>query len=157
MTMKRSTTLGKGSKYDFTKDSNNKNSQFYNLGSDFDQKSPHSPKWTFGISRNHYDKVYYESSKMIDKNIPGPGLYNILKPFGAEGEKYTMRGRSSEDNEKVKKFIVPGPGEYTQVSMSTSGKYPLSKLKNTSNIIWSLNKSKKLEYESKGEYYLFII
>jgi hypothetical protein len=150
MTMKRSTTLGKGSKYDFTKEAKHKNSQFYDLGSDFDQKNAHSPKWTFGISRSHYDKVYYESSKMIDKNIPGPGLYDILKPFGKEGYKFTMRGKSNEDKgEKTKKLIVPGPGEYTYVSTSMTGKYPLSKYKNTTNIIWSHNKSKKLDYESK--------
>jgi len=145
MTMKRATTLGKGKKYDFTKGKNH-NSQFYDLGSDFDQGHPHSPKWTFGISRNHYDKVFYESGKIIDKNVPGPGIYDVLKPFGKDSPKYTLRGRSQE-GEKVKKLIVPGPGEYTSISTSTSGKYPLSKYKNTSNIIWSHNKSKKLDYE----------
>ena len=153
--MTRSTTLGKGSKYDFTKGAKNKNSQFYNLGSDFDQKDAHSPKWTFGISRNHYDKVYQENGKILDKNIPGPGLYDVLKPFGGEGEKYTMRGRSNEDKEKVKKLIVPGPGEYTAVSTTMKGRYPLSKYKNTSNIIWSYNKSLKLDYESK-KFFFFI-
>jgi len=147
MTMKRATTLGKGTKYDFTKDGQTKNAQFYNLGSDFDQGHPHSPKWTFGISRNHYDKVYFESGKILDKNIPGPGIYDVLKPFGREAPKYTMRGRSSELKEKTKKLIVPGPGEYTYVSTSMNGKYPLSKYKNTSNVIWSYNKSKKIDYE----------
>ena len=155
MTMKRSTTLGKGGKYDFTKESKDQNSQFYDLGSDFNQKNAHSPKWTFGISRSHYDKVYYESGKILDKNIPGPGLYDVLKPFGDEGHKYTMRGRSNEDQEKVKKLIVPGPGEYTQVAISTTGRYPLSKYKNTSNIIWSYNKSKKLDYESNNMFIYF--
>ena len=122
------------------------------MGSDFDQSHPHSPKWTFGISRNHYDKVYYESGKILDKSIPGPGIYDILKPFGREGPKFTMRGRSSEDKDKTKKLIVPGPGEYTAISTSMTGKYPLSKYKNTSNIIWSYNKSKKLEYESKYKF-----
>jgi hypothetical protein len=147
--MKRSTTLGKGKKYDFTK-IKSQNPQFYNLGSDFDQGHPHSPKWTFGISRNHYDKVFYESGKIIDKNIPGPGLYDFLKPVGRDSPKYTMRGRS-QDGEKVKKLIVPGPGEYGYVSTAISGKYPLSKFKNTANIIWSYNKSIKLNYE--GKYY----
>jgi hypothetical protein len=151
--MKRSTTFGKGLKYDFTKGKKN-SSEFYNLGSDFDQGHPHSPKWTFGISRNHYEKVYCESGKIIDKNIPGPGLYDVLKPFGREGAKYTMRGRSSEEKNKTKKLIVPGPGDYTFVSTSLNGKYPLSKFKNTTNIIWGYNKSKKIEYESN---YIFRI
>ena len=147
MTVKRSTTLGKGLKLDFTNEGKNKNSQFYNLGSDFDQIHPHSPKYTFGISRSHYDKVYYESGKILDKSIPGPGLYDVLKPFGGEGPKYTMKGKGSEENQKTKKLVVPGPGEYASVSISLSGKYPLSKYKNTCNIIWSFNKSKKLQYE----------
>lgn len=150
MTMKRSTTLGKGLKYDFTKDAKEKNSQFYNLGSDFDAKSPHSPKWTFGISRNHYNKVYLEEGKVVDKNIPGPGLYNILKPFGKDSFKFSMRGRSSEEKDKAKRPLAPGPGDYGFVSTSMSGKYPLSKYKNTTNIIWSFNKAKKLEYDSKN-------
>lgn len=148
--MKRSTTLGKGGKYDFTKEAKNKNSQFYNLGSDFDQKNSHSPKFTFGISREHYDKVYYENGKSIDKHIPGPGLYNILKPFGIDAQKFSIRGRS-EEKEKTKKNVVPGPGEYVQKSTFTTGKYPLSQYKNTSNIIWSHCKSNKLEYESKNK------
>jgi hypothetical protein len=156
MTMKRSTTLGKGLKFDFTKEGKSKNAQFYNLGSDFDQSHPHSPKWTFGISRSHYDKVYYEAGNIVDKNIPGPGLYDVLKPFGKDGPKYSMKGRSSEEKQKTKKLIVPGPGEYVAVSTSMTGKYPLSKYKNTSNIIWSHNKSKKLEYESKLFFYLSI-
>lgn len=148
MTMTRSTSLGKGLKFDFTKDAKDKNSQFYNLGSDFDQKNPHSPKWTFGISKNHFEKVYSETGKIVDKNIPGPGIYNILKPFGKDGFKFSMRGKSSEDKEKTNNLLVPGPGEYTFVSTSVSGKYPLSKYKNTTNIVWSHNKAKKLEYES---------
>jgi hypothetical protein len=149
MVMTRGTTLGKGDKFDFTKEGKSKNSNFYNLGSDFDQKHAHSPKYTFGISRENYDKVYYENSKINDKNIPGPGLYDYLKPFGGEGQKYSMRGRSNEEKEKVKKMIVPGPGEYKQVQTSAAGKYPLSKFSNTKNIIWSLNKGNKFEYESK--------
>ena len=153
--MTRGTTLGKGTKFDFTKEGKNKNSNFYNLGSDFDQKKAHSPKYTFGISRDHYEKVYYENGKINDKNIPGPGLYDTLKPFGDDGNKFSMRGRSNDEKEKVKKMIVPGPGEYTQVQTSMSGKYPLSKFNNTKNIIWSHNKSNKLQYESKLFSFLF--
>ncbi len=153
--MTRSTTLGKGKKYDFTKEAKTKNPQFYNLGSDFDASHPHSPKWTFGIARSHFEKVYIESGKRFDKNIPGPGLYDVLKPFGKEAAQYTMRGRSSENKEKTKKLIVPGPGEYGFVSTSMNGKYPLSKFKNTTNIIWSFNKAKKIEYESEKKKFYF--
>ena len=145
--MKRSTTLGKGGKYDFTKEGKNKNNQFYNLGSDFDQKNAHSPKWTFGIGRNHFEKVYAENGKIIDKNIPGPGVYDVLKPFGSDSQKFSMRGKLNDNKNKSNKLLIPGPGEYAAVSTSASGKYPLSQHKNTYNIIWSLNKSNKFEYE----------
>ena len=123
MTMKRSTTLGKGDKFDFTKEGKSKNSQFYDLGSDFDQKKSHLPQWTFGISRSHYDKVYYESNKIIDKSIPGPGLYDVLKPFGGDGNKYTIRGKPHDESDKTKKFVVPGPGEYGYVKTTDNGRY----------------------------------
>jgi hypothetical protein len=155
--VKRATTLGRGNKFDFTKEGKSKSCQFYNLGSDFDQKKAHSPRYTFGISREHYSKVYYEDGKVIDKNIPGPGNYDVLKPFGTEGQKFSIRGRSNEDKERVKKIIVPGPGEYAQVSTLKSGKYPLSKYKNTLNIVWSYNKSNRLKYEGKNFFKLFLI
>jgi hypothetical protein len=145
--MKRGTTLGKGNKFDFTKEGKSKSFQFYNLGSDFDQKKPYSPKYTFGISRDHYSKVYYEDGKVIDKCVPGPGNYDTLKPFGKDGQKFSIRGRPNEEKDRLKKLKVPGPGEYAQVSTSKSGKYPLSKYKNTLNIVWSYNKSNKFTYE----------
>jgi hypothetical protein len=52
----RSTSLGYGTKYDFTKLLKN-SAPFYNIKSDFDPKSPHSPRFTFGISREFYEKV----------------------------------------------------------------------------------------------------
>ena len=65
----RSTSLGKGDKFDFTKENKGKNAQFYNMPTDFDPNKPHTPSWTFGISRGYYDKVYYETNKMLDKNV----------------------------------------------------------------------------------------
>jgi len=53
---KRGTSIGYGNRYDFTKHINN-SAPFYNYQSDFDPKTPHSPKWTFGISREHFEKV----------------------------------------------------------------------------------------------------
>lgn len=116
------------------------------MGSDFDQKNSHLPQYTFGIGRNHYNKVYYETNKMIDKSIPGPGLYNVLKSFGSDGFKYSIRGKGNENIMENTKMIVPGPGEYAYVATSLSGKYPISKFKNTTNIIWGQSKEKKLQY-----------
>lgn len=74
-------------------------------------------------------------------------MYNVIKPFGGDSSKFSMRGRLNESKDKSSKLIVPGPGEYSAVATSASGRYPLSQFKNTSNIIWSLNKSTKFEYE----------
>ena len=50
----------------------------YNHGSDFDKAKPNMPAYSFGISRNAYDKVALpnmKSQQNPDKTIPGPGLY----------------------------------------------------------------------------------
>jgi hypothetical protein len=51
----RCASIGYGTKYDFTK--NKSGAPFYNMPTDFDPKAPHSPSFTFGISRSFYDKV----------------------------------------------------------------------------------------------------
>lgn len=143
--MTRSTSFGKGDKYDFTSGSKNKNAQFYNLPSDFDGKKPHTPAWTFGISRPYYDKVFYETNKMVDKNVPGPGKYNFLKPFGSDSFKYSIYGKGEAKNfSKTSKS--PGPGDYPQISINPSGKYPVSKMKNATAIIFGVNKEKRFNY-----------
>jgi hypothetical protein len=55
--MKRTSSFGYGTKYDFTKEVNNKNCTFYETTSDFNPKKPRHQAWTFGISRNYYSKV----------------------------------------------------------------------------------------------------
>ena len=39
--------------------------------------------FTFGMSREVYEKVYMPSQKINqDKDIPGPGQYTLLEDFG---------------------------------------------------------------------------
>lgn len=143
--MKRAASIGKGTKYDFTKEHKDKNSQFYEKGSDFDPKKSHSPSWTFGISRSHYDKVYYETNKTIDKSVPGPGKYSTLKPFGDDSVKFSIRGKLEEKNlNQTSKY--PGPGEYPTLSTNPTGKYYPSKFKNATNIIFGASKSQRFNY-----------
>ena len=144
----RSTSLGRGEKYDFTRNGRGKNPQFYNLPSDFDPKKPHTPSWSFGISRSYYEKVYYESSKFVDKNNPGPGKYNHIKPFGSDAFKFSMfgKGNSKTFSQTAK---CPGPGEYPIVSINTKGKYPLSNMKNATTIVFGLSKEKRFTYSCK--------
>jgi hypothetical protein len=118
------------------------------LGSDFDKKAPHLPAWTFGISRAYYEKVYYDTNKMLDKNVPGPGKYNCGRPFGSEAYKFTMRGKS-EDKKLSAQSKVPGPGEYPCLALKPDGKYPLSKFKNMTNICFGANKAQRFNYNCK--------
>ena len=56
----------------------------YRLSSDFELNNsatalPKSKCFSFGISREAYEKVYMPSRKINpDKSIPGPGSYTLL-------------------------------------------------------------------------------
>ena len=70
----------------------------YRVISDFDPgQSVVSTKkaFTFGVSREAYDKVYIPSQKIsVEKNLPGPGQYTLLSSIGYEGRKYSLQGRT---------------------------------------------------------------
>jgi hypothetical protein len=151
----RTTSLGKGGKYDFTKEHKGKNASFYNTPSDFDAKKPHSPAYSFGISRHYYDKVFYETTKMYDKNVPGPGKYDYLKPFGSNSLKFSIVGRPNKLN-LSQSDKQPGPGQYPTIAINPSGKYPLSSFKNSSSIIFGQNNAKRFNYTCNLIYTLFI-
>ena len=147
--MTRAAPIGKGNKYDFTHESKGKNANFYNIPSDFDKDHPHSPKWSFGIGREHFGKVYYETNKMLDKDVPGPGKYNYLKNFGTEAAKYSIKGKSNEKEISMKNK-VPGPGEYPiTIQINKDGKYPTSQFRNATKIIFGADKSKRFNYSGK--------
>ena len=99
---KRYTTFGLGNKSDFTKGEKGVNTQFYSNGTDFDKD-------------HKYKTFYYETNKMLDKNVPGPGGYNYLKPFGRDAPKFSMKGRSFEGKPSKTKDMSPGPGDYANV------------------------------------------
>jgi len=143
----RSTSLGFGNKYDFTKANKDKTAPYYNMGSDFDAKKFQHPAYTFGISRHYYEKVYCEASTFGDKSVPGPGNYNFVKPLGSDAFKYSLYGKGDQ---KIlgTKMKVPGPGEYPIVSINPPGRYPLSKMRNTTGIIWGHSKAKRFSYMS---------
>lgn len=144
----RSTSIGFGTKYDFTKDHKDKSQVFYNTSRDFDPKKSTAPAFTFGVARSFYDKVYCEANKMLDKNVPGPGLYTTTKPFGFEASKYTMVGKGKDLQKRIK-ANEPGPGDYKFVSTTIEGKYPLSKFRNTATITFGVNKEKRFNWNSK--------
>ena len=147
---KRSTTFGLGNKYDFTRTQKGINTQFYSNGSDFDKDHPHSPCFTFGVGRDKYSKVYYETNKMIDMNVPGPGHYNYLKPFGWDAAKFSMKGRSFEAKSTRNKDMSPGPGNYRNVyAINEKGKYPISNVENIRSFNFVNDKMKRFNYKCK--------
>ena len=151
----RSTNMGFGNRYDFTASQKNINSKFYGNYSDFDPQHPHGPKFSFANGRDKYEKVYIGSTVSNDKNVPGPGKYYILKPFGYDGVKFTIKGRNDNKNNnnnnnknKNKKTGVPGPGQYPiTVKINNQGKYPVSNISNISSLKFGLDKSKRFIYK----------
>ena len=137
--MKRSTSIGYGTKYDFTRDAKSKSSVFYDYKSDFDPKNPNGPRFSFGLGREH---MY----KSLDFSGPGPAKYNIRKPFGKDAIKYSMRIKlyrsASQDN-----FGSPGPGAYSAVTkINPNGTYIVSKNENVHPVEFSKDKSVRFNY-----------
>ena len=137
--MKRSASIGYGNKYDFTLDAKSKSPVFYNFKSDFDQKNPNGPKYSFGLGR---DRMY----KSFDMAGPGPGKYNTLKPFGRDGIKYTMRIKYQRSS-STGNFGTPGPGAYATITkINPNGTFTVSKYENVHPVEFCKDKSKRFNY-----------
>ena len=139
MRMTRSTSIGYGTKYDFTRDAKSKSPVFYDFKSDFDQKNQRPHRYTFGLGRDCMYRAY-------DNSCPGPAKYNILRPFGKDGIKYTMRIKynrtRSSDN-----IFSPGPGAYSAVTkINPNGTYIVSKNENVHPVEFSKDKSQRFNY-----------
>ena len=139
MRMKRSTSIGYGTKYDFTRDEKSKCPVFYNFKSDFDQKNPAGPRYSFGLGR---DRMY----RNFDNSCPGPAKYNITKPFGKDGIKYTMRIKYNRSN-STENIWSPGPAAYSTVTkINPNGTYIVSKNENVHPVEFSKDKSERFNY-----------
>lgn len=117
---KRTTTFGKGHKYDFTSDKEKTpDPGSYKTEIDILNKAK---AFSFGISREDC-KRFIETHPTSDPSIPGPGSYSFSPKFGREGRIITISGKKSEpkhiDNS-------PGPGAYNQSIEKQKGEYFLS-------------------------------
>jgi hypothetical protein len=143
--------FGFGKRSDFTQGAKGKCPQFYNIKSEFEDKKSGQPKYTFGISRHHYEKVFNEvSDDYHDKSFPGPGAYPILKEFGHGAKKFSMASKLESKNLSKAANKIPGPGEYVTMS-KLGGKQLFSKYKSTTNVIWSVDKSPRFNYDDKNK------
>ncbi|MCQ2818429.1 MAG: hypothetical protein MJ252_14270 [archaeon] len=151
--MTRVCNFGYGQRYDFTKAQKDNKADFCSFKSDFDKQHPHGPMYSFGVGRDKFTKVYVESNKNLDMNVPGPGKYYNPPAFGKGAISYSFRGRPEPNKEMVEKrkkmYPTPGPGEYPNVlSINPKGRYPLSYIENTSSV--TLRADKAMQDKEKG-------
>ena len=145
---KRYTTFGFGNKSDFTIAAKGNNAVFHDNRSDFDPKNSHGPKFSFSNGREKYGKVYLDSVKMFDKDVPGPGKYYYLKPFGSDCPKYSMKGRNENPVTRKGEFVPsPAPNLYSNVyKMNVSGRYPMSNVRNVNSVRMNYDKTRRSDY-----------
>ncbi len=88
--------------------------QAYNVVSEDFQPRPKSRAFTFGMSREHFRKVYIKENPPVDASVPGPGQYVVKRDFTEKSpSKYSLRPKTAKDCsfQNYTKF-VPGPGAY---------------------------------------------
>ena len=142
----RCASLGFGSKYDFTKNSNA--SEFISIKRDFDKGNQPGKKYSFGISREKFRKAFCPGFKIIDKDIPGPGKYNIFKEPGEDSPRYSIHEKLNSTSFINKFMNYPGPGEYKpMISINSKGKYPISKISNIKSTNFGKYKTKRFFYK----------
>ena len=149
---KRFTKFGYGTKCDFTKAGKNTANKFYSTGTDFDMKNPHSPKYSFANGRDKYGKVFLETAKPFDKEIPGPGKYNILKEFGWDAPKVSFKRKYDNPETRKKK----GEGEEDKnkdqklsnvtIQIRPNGKYAVSQIPNVNSLKFDKDRSRRTKF-----------
>jgi len=53
--------------------------------------------FSFGSSREAYDRVYYKERIPADRAIPGPGTYELSTTLGKNSLKFSITGRVGGD------------------------------------------------------------
>jgi hypothetical protein len=85
----------------------------YTLDSTF-QKQAKSRAFSFGLSREHFKKVYIKENQQVDVCVPGPGQYDHTASIKQmQGLMYTLRPKTTKDS-SFQNFtkLYPGPGTY---------------------------------------------
>ena len=171
----RKTSFGFGKKYDFTKVGNYCIKSCYNPGTDFDQKNPHGPKYSFTraprsgkapiIKRKkqeeeNEEKKVNNKKEIVDPDGPGPDKYNYLKPFGYDAPKVSMKfrhgntpvkkkGEKEGEGEEINKKIAEKPYlTKVTIQISKSGKYAVSQIPNVNSIRFDKDGSKRTKFVS---------
>ena len=128
--MTRKAGIGYGTKYDFTKEFE-RGTEFISIKRSYDLKNFPGVKYSFGIGRDKFKKQVCPGFKNLDKNIPGPASYNIIKTAGYESPKYSFRKLCGETFWINRHMKNPGPGMYSpKASINKKGRFINSKICN---------------------------
>lgn len=147
----RKAALGYGNKKDFTK-TKKTNTPYYMVPRIFEaHQGEGTPKYSFGLGRNYFEKVVVGNGKMSTSETisPGPGRYNFLKPFGNFSYKYSIP-KNAIKTAGLGKVVSPGPANYSDpLKLNPQGKYSSSKFRNTRASGWSLSRLNRFNYFRK--------
>ena len=149
--MNRTCGFGYGTKSDFTTNKNNR-TEFVSIKRDFDVGNQRGLKYSFGLGRDSFEKAYCQGYKNVDKNIPGPGKYNVIKELGADAPKYSLHEKCGDKGWTNKYMNNPGPGTYQPIiRINSEGKYPLSTISNIKVSNFGLSHTNRWNYY-KGKF-----
>ena len=136
---------------------------------EIDKRHLHGPQYTMANGREKYGKVYIESTKLLDKSIPGPAVYDVLKKvnqdFGHDAPKISFGGLDPETRlkrlakikeeenrlkkeEKEKEKTDPTYKTKVTIQITPSGKYAVSQIPNVNSIKFEKDKSKRTQFEA---------
>ena len=154
MVMKRGAVFGYGTKSDFTVNKNAK-TEFISIKRDFDKENQRGLKYSFGLGRDKFLKAYCPGYKHIDKNIPGPGKYNVIRELGADAPKYSLHTICGERGWINKYMNNPAPGAYSPVvRINSEGKYPVSSISNIQCHNFGISQTNRWSYYKSKKYNL---
>ena len=155
--------IGYGDKSDFTK--RRLITEIVGVKRDFDKNSKtRGSSYTFGVARDKYGKVVCPGYKYIDKNVPGPGKYNVIRELGADAPKYSLHTICGDRGWINKYMNNPAPGTYSPVvRINSEGKYPVSSISNiqchnfglSQSNRWSQYKRKKNIFILNFKFFIF--
>ena len=172
----RKTTFGKGNKSDFTKGGNTCQKAYYDPYTDFDQKNPHGPKYSFTKANRsgkgptktkkqeneekekeeHKDEPNQKTDPkdLVDIDGPSPARYNYLKQFGWDAPKISMKGRHNtpikkkgeKEGEESDKKEEPPYLTKVTIQIRNNGKYVVSQIPNVNSLKFDKDKSRRTQF-----------
>ena len=156
MRMNRTAGFGYGHKSDFTKNKNSR-TEFVSIKRDFDEGNQRGLKYSFGLGRDSFTKAYCPGYKNIDKSVPGPAKYNVIKELGSDSPKYSMHSICGERGWINRFMNNPAPGTYQPVvRINSEGRYPVSNIANVKSSNWGLSRTDRWSHY-KSKFYLFLM